>query len=370
MLASLVKNLSNIPGWSTKKQIIVLESDDWGSIRMPSHEALRSLQNAGVNVLSGSSARYNENDTLASAEDLESLYDVLGSFKDRNNNHPVFTAISLVANPDFEQIKASDFKEYFYEPFTKTLERYNKQDAFLLWQQGLSAKLFVPQFHGREHLNVAAWMRSLQRRDPDTLAAFEKGMWGFKNKDNKKVNFQAAFDLEFPEDVELQKKIIEVGLSLFQQIHGYRATFFVPPNGPINNALEQTAADCGIRFMSAPKIQQEALGNGNTRKVLHYLGQQNKWNQVYITRNCFFEPCMPGKNWVVSCLNDIKTAFRWHKPAIISTHRVNYIGSLNPLNRENGLRQLKDLLREIMQKWPDAIFLTSNQLGDLIKKST
>ena len=28
----LMRNLSNLPGWRTKKKIVVLESDDWGSM--------------------------------------------------------------------------------------------------------------------------------------------------------------------------------------------------------------------------------------------------------------------------------------------------------------------------------------------------
>jgi len=78
---------------------------------------------------------------------------------------------------------------------------------------------------------------------------------------------------------------------------------------------------------------------------------------------------MKGKDWVNSCLNDIDMAFRWNKPAIISSHRVNYIGALDPGNRENGLSQLKQLLKEVVSRWPDVEFMTSAELGDLIQKS-
>jgi len=35
---ALRKNLVNIPGWRTNRKIVVIESDDWGSVRMPSRE--------------------------------------------------------------------------------------------------------------------------------------------------------------------------------------------------------------------------------------------------------------------------------------------------------------------------------------------
>ena len=58
--------------------------------------------------------------------------------------------------------------------------------------------------------------------------------------------------------------------------------------------------------------------------------------------------------------------FFWHKPANISSHRVNYIGFLHPENRENSLRKLEELLAKMLKKWPDIEFMTSEELGDLI----
>lgn len=362
------RNLSNLPGWWTNRKIIVFESDDWGSIRMPSRKTFELLKAKGVDVTSGDSQRYNSFDTLATANDLSALFETLQSVKDKNDNPVVFTPMSLVANPDFEKIKESDFSSYFYESFTETLKRYNREDAFTLWQEGIQKQLFVPQFHGREHLNVQVWMRALQNKDKDTLLAFEQGMWGFKNKLPHGITFQAAFDLELTKDIEYQKSVIAEGLSLFEQLHGSKAAFFVPPNGPFNEKLEEAASLNGIQYMSASKIHNEPQGNGQFKKRFHWLGQKNKYGQRYITRNAFFEPSQPGKDWLDSCLKDISTAFKWYKPAVISSHRVNYVGAINPENRDNGLNQLKQLLKEITQKWPDVEFMTSAELGEQISK--
>jgi hypothetical protein len=74
-----------------------------------------------------------------------------------------------------------------------------------------------------------------------------------------------------------------------------------------------------------------------------------------------------GNNWIESCINDIEIAFRWKKPAIVSSHRVNYIGHLSKDNREMGLSQLTDLLGAILKKWPDVEFMSSEQLGETIE---
>jgi len=365
----LTRHLSNIPGWRTNRKILVLESDDWGSIRMPSIAAFERLKALGVSLDKGDALRYNTHDTLANSADFDALFSVLKRFRDHRGNPAVVTALSLVANPDFERIRDQGFTTYFHEPMTSTLERYYPgEHVFSYWLDGIRQKLFMPQFHGREHLNVAAWMQALGANEPHTRAAFEEGCWGFSNRHPFHVRYQAAFDVTDPAEIAGHHHIIREGLMLFEKLMGYRASFFVPPNGPINNALEKTAADCGIRYMSVSKVQHEALGYGKTRRRLHYLGQRNISGQLYITRNCFFEPSQSGRNWVQSCLDEIAIAFRWHKPAVISSHRVNFVGGLKEENRRKGLEQLELLLKGIMLRWPEVEFMTSDQLGDLMSR--
>ncbi|QYJ67300.1 polysaccharide (de)acetylase [Flavobacterium litorale] len=366
MLAKLVKNLSNLPGWRSNRKIVVIESDDWGSIRMSSSKSYQDLVSAGVTLGKGAGARYNQYDTLASREDLSFLFETLKNVKDKNNNAAKITAVSLSANPDFDKIKESGFENYYYEPFTKTLEKYNRENTFPLWSEGYNSNIFVPEFHGREHLNIQAWLRALQAGDKEALLAFEHGIWGYNRKSG--IGFQAAFDLEYAKDLEEQKEIVKDGLRLFEELHGRKAKFFVPPNGPLNNQLEKVAADGGIVYMSSPKIQNEPLGEGNTKKHFRHVGKQNKHKQTYITRNAFFEPSGSSRNEVNRCLAEIELAFKWKKPAVISSHRVNYIGSLDSANRDNNLKQLKELLTTIMKRWPDAEFMTSSELGDIITK--
>ncbi|MEI8048958.1 MAG: polysaccharide (de)acetylase [Bacteroidota bacterium] len=363
----ITREIANIPGWRTNRKIIVIESDDWGSIRMPSVKVFKSLQDKGVDITSGDISRYNLFDTLATVDDLSLLFDILAAAKDKNGNSCIFTPLSLVANPDFEKIKAGNFKEYYYEPFTETLKRYpGCENSFSLWTEGVKHNIFIPQFHGREHLNVQVWLKALQNNDPHTRIAFESELWGFNSLNPKNISYQAAFDLYNPSEIDYQKEVIASGLKLFEKLHGYKASFFVPPNGPFNEILEETAFTGGIRYMYSTKIHHEPQGYGKFKNKFHYLGQKNKLGQHYLMRNCFFEPSQKGRDWVSSCIDDISIAFKWHKPAVISSHRVNFIGALNPSNRDNGLRLFKELLDKIKQRYPDVEFMSSSQLGDTI----
>lgn len=153
-------NLLNIPGWHTKRKLVVIESDDWGAIRMPSKEAYNQFLKEGIRVDNDPYCRY---DSLANKEDLEALFDVLTSVKDKNGNYVVFTADAVVANPDFKKIREADFCEYFYEPITVTMANSPAHEhVFDLWKEGIKEGIFHPQFHGREHLNVTKWLAVLR----------------------------------------------------------------------------------------------------------------------------------------------------------------------------------------------------------------
>jgi hypothetical protein len=65
-------------------------------------------------------------------------------------------------------------------------------------------------------------------------------------------------------------------------------------------------------------------------------------------------------------MKNIQNAFFWNSPAIIGTHRVNYIGSIVEKNRTVNLKFLSELLRAIVKRWPDVEFLSTSQLGSLI----
>ena len=99
-------------GWKTDRHIVVIESDDWGSIRTSSLQALGRLKDKGVNF---SDASFNRYDTLATNDDLELLMEVLSSIKDIKNNPAKITFNCCLTNPDFDKIKASNYTQYYYE---------------------------------------------------------------------------------------------------------------------------------------------------------------------------------------------------------------------------------------------------------------
>ena len=354
------QNILNIPGWRTNRHIVVIESDDWGSIRMPSRDVYERLLKEGYRVDKNCYERY---DSLATEDDLTALFEVLGKYRDCRGNHPVITANCAVANPDFEKIKANGYQNYYYEPFTETLKRYpHCEHSFKLWKQGMRAGMFQPQFHAREHLNVGRWMHFLQT-DENTRYVFGLGLMGLFPKGNDFRNyFVVALDNSEYKTESLESIIYE-GLNLFEQIFNFKSKTYIAPCYTWHPSLEKILAEHDVKGIQG-MVNQLVPGDKHIR---HWMGTKNQYGQVYIIRNASFEPStMYYSNVVYDCLYEIQCAFRWHKPAIISAHRINFIGAIHEENRTKNLVLLNKLLAEITKRWPDVEFMSSDKLIDLM----
>ena len=372
----LANHLVNKSGWSNKQKIVVFESDDWGSIRMPSKAAYNALLSEGIPV---NKSPYCQYDNLCSTEDLESLFSLLQKHKDASGNHPVITANAVVANPDFQKIKAVDFSSYYYETIDKSLDRYfPKSNPMTLWVQGCKQQIFVPQFHGREHVNVPFWLEVLQKKDPVFTKAFELQCWGISNDLYLQYpkSIQASFDYNYENELDFMKESLQDGLKIFESLFGYRAESFIPNNYIWPSALNTTLQENGVNYMQGMKYQllPKPFGTDKRRKIRRYNGQRMGGGKgiLQTVRNVQFEPSLLRDSLkdmsVKDCLEQIKTAFFWNKPAIISIHRINFCGTLHEENRKSNLKRFDLLLQEIIRRWPDVLFMDTVSLAKIMNK--
>lgn len=364
---TITHNLLNIPGWRTDRKIVVIESDDWGSVRMPSREVYEEFLRRGVAVDRDPYCRY---DCLATGDDLSALFEVLTSVKDKNGRHAVLTADTVVANPVFEKIREAGFREYFYEPFTETLRRSPRHDgAFELWKQGMAAGIFHPQFHGREHLNVKKWLRTLQSGEEVTRIAFDLGTFGLTSAVDPRIknNYMGAFNSGLDEDIAEYDTIITEGLQLFEQLFGYRSGSFIATTYTWSPKIEASLKRNGVKYLQGMVHQHIPLDDDTTfvYKKDNFCGRKSKEGLTYLMRNCYFEPSQKSAD-ARNCLERVKCAFRWHKPATISMHRLNVIGAIDESNRTRNLADLKWVLQQIVKLYPDVEFMSSDELGNLI----
>jgi len=365
----ITRNLLNIRGWQTNRKIVVIESDDWGTVRVSSKEAYRHFLKNGFPV---NECPYNSNDMLESNQDIELLFEALAAVKDSKGNPALLTANNIVANPDFEKIKAAGYRQYFYEPFTATYNKYPSHNRVVqLYRQGIEKKMLIPQFHGREHVNVARWLKALQAGDKAAHLAFEQSMFSVHAEKKPAVvnEWMDALDADATTELNSKPAIVADGLQLFKNIWGFHSKSFIAPCYIWSSTLEKTLAEANVQYLQGVAVQLEPVlepGYQYKRKY-HFQGQRNKQGQRYLVRNAFFEPTTnPSFDWVNDCLHRMEVAFNWKKPAIISTHRLNFMGGLRPENREQNLALFTALLKEITRRWPQVEFMSSDQLGDLM----
>lgn len=366
----LRRNLLNIQGIRTNKKIVVFESDDWGSIRMPSKAVFDSLKKQQFQPELDPYLTY---DTLASTTDFEALFTVLTSVKDSQNNHPVLTTNAVMGNPDFEKIAKHNFESYFWEPFTETWGKYQHcAGVEKAWQFGTAEKLLKFQCHGREHLNVDQWMSALQVGNKLVRKAFDHKMISISSQPNK-LRFHYMEGLDYFSSLEKANKIVilKEALHYFKQYFGYESKSFIANCYIWGSDIEQALAELGVLYLQGMTNQivpvlNYGIHSHNYKR--HYFGEKNRFGQHYLIRNAFFEPSLdPSIDWVADCLQRINIAFRWNKPAIIGTHRVNFIGSIHEENRTKNLQQFSVLLKEIVKRWPDVEFKSTDQIMNAIK---
>ena len=369
---AFLTNIKAIPGWHSRERYVAFAVDDYGNVRLASRRARDHLKSR----IPGFGGQMDCFDAVETREDLEALLDILGSAFDCDGRNPVFTAYALPANPDFQHMREE--RSYAYETLKQTFERLAADQpraydgTWKLWQEGMERGLLRPQFHGREHFNIPLLKRKLSRRDPDieenlaveSLAGL-RGVPGMPG-----VGFTQAFGLHDHSELDQQREIIADGLILFEQVFGFASETFAPPGLKLHSSLDKHVQSLGVKSIDKPFFGRQPVGKGKLLRSINFLSPPRK-NQVgKIVRTLSFEPCSGVKRDPVGkALREIEAAFRWGKPAIVSSHRVNYAGHIDPANRGEGLRQLSQLLSGIKKNWPDARFVSIDELVNVMELS-
>lgn len=357
-LRSRGRGLKNLFAKGGIGRVVVLESDDWGSQRVPSAGAREKLKRLGI--LSDKSAY--DRESLENTQDLEVLCESLLGFKGSDGRPAIMTCFVNPANPDFFRIKQAEFESYFYEPTRAEHERRGDFKAVSkAWAAGLDNGILAREYHGREHLQVRSWLKALQANDQQCRLAFEYGYYSVKLPNVKKVasGFRAAYLFsDFDEMQELEEVLIS-GAKLLEEETGTGAQVFCPPNNVFHPQLYPAVRAAGCKYILRHTHNLEPDGTGDAKDVWGQEGVRES-GLVGYGRNALFEPEQGFS--IDHTMRQVRSAFAWGVPAIISTHRVNYVGGIDQGVRERGAKALKELLQRITTCWPDVRFMSSSQL--------
>lgn len=351
----------NFLGWKTKRKIVVFCVDDYGNVRVHSKQARQKMDEDGLKSIS----RFDVYDSLETEEDLLALFEVLNSVKDKNNHPAVFTPFALPSNINYEAMREVRFEEYIYENLPETFNKLNgNSNVYKLWLEGVENGIFVPEFHGREHLNIKVLMYLLKIQNKEVKSCFNNRSYtSISSQPFSRINYTAAFGIQNHIDNEQLKDVITDGLIQFEKVFGYKSIYFTAPNTPESNFLHPTLFESGINYIDAPIVKKQTNQNNKSHLSFQYTGKSNNYNQRYLVRNAVFEPDADSNiNWVEYCLKQIEIGFAMNKPVNISSHRVNFCGHIDPNVRKFGLQNLKALLKGIVKKWPDVEFMSAREM--------
>ena len=370
MKSKIKEYIKFLPGPKISKKLLIFESDDWGSIRIGNAKAFQELRKSGVKVEEDPYCLY---DNLANHDDLDALFSLLLDFRDESGNSPAITANVIVANPDFAKIKESNYQEYHYETIDKTFSNHSEtSNALKLWKKGFEEGVFYPQFHGREHVNIKGWLQALNDNRENIIKAFNLEVFGIPTsfKVGNRNDFMAALDFSNEAEAKAHNDILTEGLNIFHELFGYRSESFIAPCYTWGTTHEELLSTHGVRILQGIPVQMHPRGTGkNYKRKYHYFAQKNKLGQFYNVRNAFFEPSLENKSntdIVEECLNRIRLAFKYNKPAVVGVHRLNFIGSRDIRNRDQNLKLLRLLLEKVQSEFPDVFFAKTTDLIDYV----
>lgn len=354
--------------WRCGENILVFESDDWGSVRTSTPEAYQKLISSGYKL----NRSFWHLDSLETDDDLTALFNVLEKFKDIRGCPACFTGNIVMANPDFTRIRSSCFSNYYIEDVTKTLKaNSNRTGVAKLWRDGMNSKLFRPQLHAREHIRWWEWMAALREGSQEALDTFEFNMCGLQIEASKEgVSFFNPIYVNnhlFENDTINLTSMIKEGFLQFEELFGFKSLSTIAPFCAWTDKVEKIWSTIGVKYIQGSYCQHVVSDHG-IDYIKHYIGERSRYGSLHLVRNCSFEPASNLNNDILpKTLAQIKRAFKLGIPAIVSTHRVNYIGSILEANRKRGLSQLEKLLDEVLTAWPDVHFLSSAELGYMIE---
>ena len=73
-------------------------------------------------------------------------------------------------------------------------------------------------------------------------------------RDIEQIQYNLNGKKEINSNLQVQAEIIDSRSNIFEQLHGYKVSFFVTPSMPFNTSLEEIATNKRIKFMSNSKF--------------------------------------------------------------------------------------------------------------------
>jgi len=380
---SWIRRLVSKVDWSAHPSVVI-ESDDWGYCAwVPDESEFISPESASHllaqwNVPGAGLGSPYSGSTLESAADVARLKEALLGFRGGDGLAPIFQPNYILAAPDFEAIRKSDFGSFemqYYPDFTGKWRRDGLHREVL---EAMRVGVWAPEYHGLMHFNPEAWLQLLREGHPGTVEMFRRG-----------ISVSDAEDDEYEYDPRLsapfRQSFIERGVQRFKEVFGKEPCSSIAPDTFWTADTEGLLRQAGIRVIQSWRSQKTA-GIAPKPAGANLLGRFTRaWRKMtrptvhhdpgadltYLSRTAFFEPSGNPESTLgaTNCLGQVRASFERGEPAIISTHRHNFAHLDHRVIQEN-MRQFRQLLEGIIEMSPSVVFLTDCEVAQLHREGT
>lgn len=342
---------------------VVLESDDWGLCAWaPDLQAFRVLSDLPV-FRSPVGRRYGGS-TLERASDVKRIAGLLAELRGGDGFPPILQANTVMAAPDYARLDppafACDEMPIIGLPLTPS--RWARPG---LWGEIVAAReagVWWPELHGLHHLPERAWLGALRSGALDARRAFEQ-----QSPVCDAVVGSGEYDASEPREVRVRN--LGRAVQRFQQLMGRPPESLCPPDYRADAFIEAEAGRLGIHALQGGP---ERPGGGWPR-LRHYLERYRfpdvRGASFHLPPRIAFEPAVEDSAAALvgleGALRGVRAAWARSQPAIISTHRANYV-QLDEARGEACVQKLREFLTALAGD--GAMFLTDTEVRQLVMR--
>jgi hypothetical protein len=346
--------------WARLKAV-VLESDDWGLCAWAAdREAWAAL--AGTPAFRSRAGQRYGGSTLESAADVKALAALLLEQRGGDGRPPVWQANTVMANPDYERLATSVPDALPLKELPDVPARWSRPGLWDEVGRARDAGVWWIELHGLHHLPESAWLAALRRGDADARMAL-----GVQSPVCVAVEASGEYDPSEP--AETRRRNLARAVARFHTLAGRRPRSLCPPDYRWDESLEADAERHGVTTIQG-KAEQACGPFPPLRRLLVGL----RWPHApgarfYMPPRIAFEPCGPeagrARAAVERTLAAARAQWKRRRPAVISTHRLNY-AHLDPAWSAAGRDALRALLGALCNE--GATFLLDADVRSLAER--
>jgi hypothetical protein len=231
-------------------------------------------------------------------------------------------------------------------------------------KSAIATGCWYPEFHGRYHYDPA---RRLADAFADSLAAAAtlRGIMLFPGSERARElgSWRSTGELEDE---------LDQALGVFRRVFGRSPGSVIAPDYTWNGRIEDIWQSRGLNVIQGKReqINPDWLPGrpGRAQKFLaRQLSRLTHPGRTYLERNCRFEPVQfdDPREPVASCLAEIRHAWRSGRPAIVETHRINFVHT-DPAVVRAGREAFALLLTQVGELPGDGpLYLTDHEIAQL-----